>query len=382
MYPPPNNADSNEVHQRGGAGTPAELDEARDYPMYDGDDSANSVYPMSSESAPTRLRGGAGGSRTKDDAANRTVYGPSRQYSVVSYAGGAEEFLAQALAMLNLRPTQDTYQFHIDIYNNREKNQAQKPYQRRLDIDNTNFHEMYTQSIERPLDNFEHDWLLAVAPPRGKIAKAPYTFSPATSSVHVPPKPPPKASQKKSRILKSPQKTFGIGRGLHAEHRRKSPRGTLKIHEVYGYPGVLTCQDKGYDLLDAAIRVAEIDLTSRKPWTMHVYLPRFQGAAAQPPGHHADSFSSTQNRMAWEECGTSSSHRSSLAATLRVRFLLGVRIKIRQSDGPMTCFNRRSLIPVSFAWRHQMVIPLIGNSRKTYPLNMVSTRSSQVSMEP
>lgn len=193
------------LNLRGGAGSPHEL-ETRNNHTEDVDyrktyaTAAKLNAPILDGLSNVSLRGGGGGvgsimswmsgryneaelrtAEETDKAKNRWLYSHVQKIPV-SFDGGAEEFLERAAILLNFAPNR-VWAFHIDIYNNRgviNKQRRVKDYQRTLDIDDTNFHREYKQSIEPPLYNYEEDWVVLVSKPREEGAEAQRKFRPAS----------------------------------------------------------------------------------------------------------------------------------------------------------------------------------------------------------
>jgi hypothetical protein len=231
-----------------------------------------------SELPQVNLRGGGLGATPDESSVDfRVVYGPDQRKANVSYEDGADGFLTEVAALLKFDQAQP-FQFHVDIYNYQKKGLGDKPFRQSFNIVDTNFIEVYRQSIESRLYNQDNDWIVAVTPGRPESELVPKSYSVAS--------PPTMAATPLNPTLKAAHtKSSSPAHPLYNQANTHPPSlATGRTHPLYGYQGMVNCVDADdTTILNEVIRMAGKNISMLME--ILVFLPPMpDGREAIPSG--------------------------------------------------------------------------------------------------
>lgn len=217
------------------------------------------------------MRGGAGTSKELEGLGQRFIYGDGDMKVLVT-----DDVNVFTRALFTLFPPNNSEDpkkriFHLDVYNNEDKAQKEKKFQRTVDLDYGNFTHKWTGFIRHSLFNFSHDWLLRVRVHRlGTSSTAPAHFVVLNPGKELRPQPLPweameqKAAPKDSSAppATNPRQTSNTTKGF-----------------VYGFDGKLEVENTEDSFLRAALLLTgQYPAPKQNPtWTFYVDIPTTKG---------------------------------------------------------------------------------------------------------
>jgi hypothetical protein len=192
------------------------------------------------------MRGGAGTTMELETKLQRFIYGDRDMKVLVT-----DDMNVFTRALFTLFPIENSEDpkkriFHLDVYNNENKAEQKKKFQRTMDLDYENIAQKWNGSIRHPLFNFEHDWLLHVRVHRFATSSAAPEFfvvpSPGTEL-----SPQPRGPWEATGQIAPPQTSHG------PPATALGKTGNTVKGFLYGYRGKLVVENTEISFLRAAL---------------------------------------------------------------------------------------------------------------------------------